>query len=396
MSTVRGILEQFFRQFEASYEAINTVELSRSALLENFDFLKKLYRAEHVIPVLKSNAYGHGLENVLKILEERDVPCVAVDSYHEALEVRAVSDYEVLVMGPVLPENFNKIETRHISYVIQDMSVLNVLTNSRRSIRIHLEFNTGLNRAGFEVRELRDVINVLRDNPQIELEGVMTQFYDAANPNQRATKAQIREFDDIVAQIKKAGFEPEYVHIAKTNGLTDSDSRFANTIRPGGGLYGINITPQDHPFFEQLEQLKPVLAFYTRIIKLRTLAKGEGVGYEHTFKAEKRTPTAIIPVGYAEGLPAVLSNGGTLRHKNGELPIIGRIAMNHTALNASQTKVKLWDRVEVISPNRGRPNSIRRLWLDFGLYPYDVLVGISADIRRKVVNHHKLQISHGR
>lgn len=393
MSTVRGILEQFFRQFEASFEAINVVELSKSAFLENFDLLKKLYRADYVIPVLKGNAYGHGLEQVLKILEDREVPCVAVDSYHEALEVRAVSDYDVLVMGPVLPENFSKIETRHAVYIIQDMSVLNVLTNSRRAIRIHLEFNTGLNRDGFEVGELRDVISVLRDNPQIELEGVMTQFYDAANPNQKATKVQIRQFDDIVGKIKKAGFDPKYIHIAKSNGLTDSASRYANTIRPGGGLYGINITPDEHPFFEQLEQLKPVLALYSRATKVRKLAKGEGVSYGHTYHSTKDTLSAVIPMGYSEGVPRVLSNTGAFRHRSGMLPIIGQVAMNHTIVDASKTKLRLWDRIEVISPDRSRPNSIRQLWKDHDLYPYETLVRISGDIRRKIVNHHKSQIS---
>lgn len=378
-------MEQFFRQFEASFETINSVELSKSALLENFDLLKKLYRADHVIPVLKSNAYGHGLEHVLRMLEEREVPCVAVDSYHEALEVRAVSDYDVLVMGAVLPENFNKIEIRHAIYVIQDMSVLNVLTNSRRSIRIHLEFNTGLNRDGFEAGELKEIVALLKDNPHIELEGVMTQFYDASNPDQVATKTQIKQFDEIVAQIKKAGFDPEYIHISKTNGLTDATSRFANTIRPGGGLFGINIAPDEHPFFDQLEQLRPVLGLYSRAIKLRQLAKGEGVSYGHTFKAGRDMLTAVIPVGYAEALPRQLSNAGVLRHKTGDLPIIGQVAMNHTIVDASQSKLKLWDRVEVISPDRGRPNSIRQLWKSHQLYPYEMLVGISDDIRRKIV-----------
>lgn len=386
MSTVRGILEQFFRQFEAGFEAINTVEISRSALLHNFDLLKKLYRAEHVIPVLKGNAYGHGLESVLKILEEREVPYVAVDGYHEALEVRAMSDLDVLVMGAVLPENFSKIETRHVAYVMQDMSILNVLTNNRHALKIHLEFNTGLNRQGFEIGELKDIISVLKDNPHIELDGVMTQLYDANNSNQKATKAQTKSFDAIVEKILKAGLKPRYIHISKTGGLTNSTSRYANTIRPGGGIFGINPLPEDHPFFDQLDQLRPVLGLYSRVIKLRQLKKGEGVGYGPTFRANKDIPTAVVPLGYAEGVSKELSNSGMLTHKGENLPIIGSIGMNHTTIDASNSRVKLWDRVTIISPNRDAPNSIGRLFKDHNLYYYQVLSGISGDIRRIVVD----------
>lgn len=385
MSTVRGILEQFFRQFEASFESINHVELSKSALLNNFDLLKKLYRAEYVIPVLKSNAYGHGLEPILKILDDRDVPYVAVDSYHEALEVRAISDFDVLIMGPVLPENFSKIETRHMAYVIQDMSVLNVLTNSRHSLKIHLEFNTGLSRQGFEANEVKDVIAILKDNPQIELDGVMTQLYDASNPDQTSTKDQIKQFDDVVSKMIKAGLEPRYIHLSKTAGLTDATSRYANTIRPGGGIFGINPLPEKHPFFDQLDQLKPVLGLYSRVIKLRELPAGSGVSYGHTYKTTAPTKTAVIPLGYTEGLPRELSNTGKLTYKGENLPIIGVISMNHTIVDATKSRVKLWDRVTVISPNRDAPNSVGRLYKDHDLYHYQTLVGISPDIRRKII-----------
>jgi alanine racemase len=213
----------------------------------------------------------------------------------------------------------------------------------------------------------------------------MTQFYDAANADQKATKTQIKQFDDIVGQIIKAGFNPAFVHIAKTNGLTDSTSRYANTIRPGGGLYGINIVPDEHPFFDQLEQLMPVLGLYSRAIKMRQLKPGEGVSYGHTFKAKQDLMTAVIPIGYAEGVPRLLSNVGVFRYKNSKLPIVGQVAMNHTIVDTSQSKLKLWDRVEVISPDRSKPNSIRQLWKLHELYPYQTLVGISPDIRRKII-----------
>jgi len=388
VSTVRGILEQFFRQFEASYESLNSIEVSRAAFLSNFDYLKKLYKAQNVIPVLKSNAYGHGFETILKILEDRKVPYVAVDGYHEALEVRAMSDVDVLVMATVLPENFSKIDTRHVAYVIQDMSMLNVLTNTRRALKVHLEFNTGLNRQGFDKSELKDVIRLLKDNPHIVLDGIMSHFYDAANPDRTSVDDQAKQFDEIAGKIKKAGLKPKYVHLSKTAGVYQPPSLHVNTIRPGAGLYGINplAGSGSKALIKKFDGLMPVLAMFSRIIKIRELGAGQGVSYGHDWVAGKPTTTAIIPVGYYEGLDRRLSGQDSLRHKGQSLPIIGRIGMNHTILDISASRAKLWDKVEVISRDSQAPNSLNAWWRDHGLYPYESLVRLSPNIRRRIVN----------
>lgn len=388
MSTLRGIMEQFFRQFEASYEVLNLVEISRSAFLNNFDLLKKIYKAEHVIPVLKSSAYGHGLESILNILQEREVPYVAVDGYNEALEVKAISDVDVLVMATVLPENFSKIETRHIAYVIQDMSALNVLTNTRRNIKIHLEFNTGMNRQGFDESELKEIIQILKDNPQIELDGLMSHFYDASNPERASLDKQVAEFDDIVARMHKAGFKPPYIHMSKTAGYTKKPSKYANTIRPGSGLYGVN------PFFngkskalkKKFEGLRPILGLSSHVIKIRELKAGEGVGYGHSFVAKRPTRVAILPIGYYEGVNRCLGGEATFSYRNQPLQVIGRVDMNHTALDVTSSPIQLWDRVEVISRDPEAPNSVLGWYRDFDLYPNETLARISPSIRRKIID----------
>lgn len=386
MSSVRNILEQFFRQFEASYETLNRIELSRTALLHNLAYLQELYGSKYVIPVLKANAYGHGLEQVVKILEDTEVPYVAVDSYHEALQVRAMSDLDVLVMGAILPENFTKIDIRHVSYVVQDSTVLNVLTNLQRSVKIHLEFNTGMNRQGFDASELSGVINILKDNPHIELDGVMTHFYDASSENRSSVDSQIKQFDDIVGKLKKAGIKPPYVHIAKTAGLSDIKSKHINTIRPGSGLYGVNPFPYDHPMSAIFDGLRPVLAFYSRLIKIRDLEAGDGVSYGHTYKLKSAGRVGILPVGYFEGVNEALANTGHFRHKNNQIKILGSVNMNHTMVDLTDSKAKLWDEIEIISRDKAAVNSLQSLWANHGLYPLVSLVRLGDDIRRVIVD----------
>lgn len=385
MSTVRNILEQFFKQFEASYETLNLIEVSRSAILHNFDELKTIYNTPNVIPVLKANAYGHGLEQVTRILEDREMPYVAVDGYHEALQVRAMSDLEILVMGAIMPENFSKIEVRHVAYVIQDSSVLNVLTNLRRPVKVHLEFNTGMNRQGFDESEVKSVIRTLKDNPHIEVDGVMSHFYDAGHESRASVDSQVKLFDGIVSKIKKSGIKPKYFHIAKTAGLSKVKSKHINTIRPGTGLFGINPFPVGHPLYKKYENLKPALNFYSRLIKIRNLEAGDGVSYEHSYRVKKPTRVGVVPAGYFEGVNEALSKQGAFRYKNTELPILGNINMNHTMVDLSDCKAKLWDQVEIISHDPEAANSIQALWQKQGIYTLVTLARLSQDIRRVIV-----------
>jgi alanine racemase len=382
-------MEQFFRQFDANYQPHTKIHLSQSAIVHNFYYLQQLYEAEYVIPVLKANAYGHGLSEITQILEEAEikVPYIAVDSYQEALQVRALSDYDVLVMGAVLPQNFTRIDVKHITYVIQDISALSVLSNQRRTTRIHLEFDTGLNRQGFSASEVKDIIPLLKDNPQIQLDGVMSHFYDSNSNDRSSLDTQVERFDAIVARIKKAGFDPPYIHIAKTTGMSETGSQHTNAIRIGAGLYGLNLLDQNNPIYAQFEPLRPVLRLTSSIIKQRTLNKDEGVGYGHTYRApQDGTVIGVVPFGYADGLPPELGNSGSIVYRTTELPIVGTVAMNHIAVNLTDVKAGLWKRVEIISSDIESPASLRHRQQTNNIYPLRFLASLSPDIRRVIVD----------
>ena len=124
----------------------------------------------------------------------------------------------------------------------------------------------------------------------------------------------------------------------------------------------------------------------SRVIKIRKIEAGEGVGYGHTFTAKRPMKIAVLPIGYYEGLNRVLGGEATLSYKNQPLQIIGKIDMNHTTLDVTSSPVRMWDRVEVISRNPEAPNSLASWWRDFGLYPYQTLVRLSPNIRRRVVD----------
>ena len=127
------------------YVSLNLVEINRNNLLFNFDFFKKEIGLE-IWPVLKSNAYGHGIKEVTKILEERDFEYLVIDGYHEVLEIRKVTKRPVLMIGPMRLENFLNIKWKNLAIMVQDSKTIKFLGELNKKIKIHLKVNTGMNR----------------------------------------------------------------------------------------------------------------------------------------------------------------------------------------------------------------------------------------------------------
>jgi alanine racemase len=368
------------------YRTLNRIELSEEALLYNIDLIAKQHPGQMVIPVLKGNAYGHGLVEMARMLNYAQCPFVAVDGYFEAAKIRDISSSYILVMGYILPENLHLVDTKRCSFVVQDIAGLTAFSKLGRPIRIHMELNTGFNRLGLQPEEIPSYLATLKKYPNLKLEGVMTHLVDADNDlSDRFTVRQQKMFDAEVKEIFDAGFKPTMIHIAQTAGSPKIKSKYANTIRLGIGTYGINPLGPKDPKARKLSALKPVLELKSTIIKVIDLETGDFVGYNATFKAAGPMRIGVLPLGYYEGLPRELSNLGCVTRGRKVLPIVGRVCMNHTMIDLSGSKLKVGDEVTVISRSPEHQNSITRLRTEHGLFPYTVLTGLSSSVRRVIV-----------
>ena len=157
------------------YQVLNRVELSGAAVLHNVSLLQKQHPDFEIIPVLKSNAYGHGLREMAQILNDADINLLAADGYFEAARIRRITQHRIVVLGYILPSNVKLLDTKRCSFVVQDTVVLTALGKLRKPVRIHVELNTGMNRLGLSRQELPDYLRVLGKYPNLELEGVMSQ-----------------------------------------------------------------------------------------------------------------------------------------------------------------------------------------------------------------------------
>jgi len=339
-----------------NYESLNKIEINRKSLLDNYDFYKKISRNE-IWPVLKSNAYGHGIREVTKILLARDFEYFVVDGYQEVLEIRKITDRPILIIGTILPSNFSKINWKNLTIMVQDEESVEALGKLNKQIKVHLKINTGMNRQGVEMSEVEKIIELIKKYPKLELEGVMSHLAGIDD------KKQIKKFKEV----KKIAGGVKYFHLGATNGVGD-------IIRLGIGLYGLGN-----------EELKPVLSLKTTITNVKRIRKGERVSYGGEFVAKKNVYVGVIPVGYNECLDRRLSNRGWVKYKNRFYQIAGRVCMNMTVINFDQTKPELFDEVEVISNCSDDKNSVKNMAEICETIPYEILVKINSGIRRTII-----------
>lgn len=382
----RSSLAKKLQSFEKEFAVYNNIYISRSAILHNFDLLSQLSPGGMVIPVLKSNAYGHGLEQITTILKDRKMPYIAVDGYFEGIHIHEISKQPVLVMGSINGVNYASIKPNGYAFVVHDLESLKAMGATNKPFTVHIEIETGMGRHGVRIDELPEFLNQVKTYKNLYVEGVMSHLADADNPTtaEHVTK-QAQRFDQAVEMVISAGFKPKYIHIAQSAGSTKVVSKYANTLRTGIALYGISPLEITDSSADKLRALRPALSLTSTITKTLDVDNGESVGYGCTFIAKRNSRIGVLPLGYYEGLPRVLSNIGKVKLQNEYLPIAGRVCMNHTMIDITDSNAKSGDEVTVISADPSDPSSIVRICQDNKLFNYGLLVGFNQNIRRTII-----------
>jgi alanine racemase len=376
------------------YTPLITILISEKNILHNLREFQKYAPHRVIAPVLKSNAYGHGLLEVARIIEkdirqdpnkQNTIPFLIVDSYFEAVALRAAGiKSSLLIIGYTRPETIQQSRLRHVSFTVTSLDVLRDIQWSRRRIDIHLKIDTGMHRQGIMSDEVSSAIDILHQSPNINLQGICTHLSDSDGNNPAYTRTQISRWNTIASQFKKEFPLLTWIHVSATYGHPFSAEIDANISRLGLGLYGLS-----EPTARMKElQLQPVMEMKTIITSVKTLKKGESIGYNNTFTAPHDMRVATIPVGYYEGIDRHLSNRGYVLVGSDRTAcrIVGRVSMNITSIDVSHMNVHINDEVVVISSHTKDPNSISsNVTLSEGTIPYEMVVRIPAHLKRVVV-----------
>ena len=321
------------------------VEIHEQSLTSNIQTLKSLVsEGSTFCPVLKSNAYGHGMKEVARIARRNGVNAFAVDSIDEALLLRDLFPTSMLlVLGYTISDRFLEAIHANIELTMYDLEGLreleSVASKSSLNAKVHVKIDTGLTRQGILPDDLSDILTCFHQSPHIQLVGVSSHFAnieDTVNPE--FATIQFERFKKNVELITSDGFQPEHIHCTCSAATILYPQTHGTLVRAGISLYGIypSISVEETIKRQSIScVLKPVLTWKTRIAQIKTISSGTPIGYGLTETVNKRSRIAILPVGYWDGYDRGLSSKGEVLVSGYRCKIMGRVCMNMMMINVS-------------------------------------------------------------
>lgn len=294
--------------------------------------------------VVKADAYGHGAAPVAEAALAAGASWLGVATAEEVLELRAAGiAARTLILGPV-PADWLPAVARDCMITLADHASLDVLHGlpGPHRPRVHIKIDTGMTRLGVAVDELPALLAAI-DPARIVVEGVYTHLACADDSDPSMTRAQLTTFAR-AAELVRARFPGAICHAAASAGVLGHPEAALDLVRIGIALYGV--APAPHLSVP----LRPVMTLSSRVIRTRHVAAGTPVSYGATYRPQRATTIATVPVGYADGYPRALSNAGVMRIGGQRHPIAGRVCMDFTMLDVGDAPVREGDEVTVFGP----------------------------------------------
>jgi alanine racemase len=376
------------------------------ALASNYRAIaRSLPKSCALMPVVKADAYGHGARHVARRLAEEGAPVFAVAVVEEGLELRRAGITQpILVMGWIGKDQLGSLVdgglTPNIHSVEQAEEMKIFLEGEegrggpRAPLPVHLKLDTGMTRLGVRGEELPPVLDRLDAmKGKIFLEGVFQNFASAEEPGGAQTETQLRIFLEGVKAIRAAGHQPSIIHTDNSAAtllrISSSPSKKSSLfeishVRPGLALYarvpGLSS--------EQNDSLSDVMSFVSVVDQVKTVPPGTRVGYGGTFVAARTTTLAIVPAGFADGVPRHLSGLGHVLIGGRRCPIAGRVSMDLTAVDVTDLPARPGRGEEVVFFGR---QGDARLGVDevaraAGTVAWEILCGVGPRVPRIILS----------
>ena len=310
-------------------------EIDLGALRSNFRALRAVATHGELMVVVKADAYGHGAVTVTRTLIDEGCRHFGVATLDEARELREAGiRTRVYLQAGFFAEQVAEIVALDLTPFVFDASMIGLLDRAAASagridFPIHVKIDSGATRLGVMPADIPDVIAAVRAASAVRLEGVCTLLANAGDPKSPITDAQLRVFNHAIDTMKAAGMKPSVIHVANSAALVLRHDSHFNLARPGLAIYGL---PPVTAVRERVE-LRPVMAFKTRLMQIKRAPAGSGVGYGHTFVTPCESLIGVLPVGYADGYRRGLQHGGEVIVRGARAPVVGAVSMDLTTID---------------------------------------------------------------
>ncbi len=363
------------------------VEVNKQAIEYNLKQFRRLIGAKTLLmPVVKSNAYGHGLIKVAEICQgSKEVDRICVVNLDEALELLRNG-----IKKPIMILSFYELDAEKIKIAIAKKVIFpiysedqinflnNVAKKIKTAVKVHLKVDVGTTRVGILPKDALKFAKKITQSNNLNLEGIWSHFA-SSETDKKFTDKQQHCFEDIINELEKNKIKIPLRHLACSAATILHKNSHFNGIRLGLSTYGLYPDKNSR----KIIKLKPALSLNTKIIQLKTVPKKTKIGYGGTFTTSSATVIAVLPIGYWDGIDRRMSNNGEVLIGGQKCPILGRICMNLMMVNVTKLKkIKVGQTATVIGQQGKSKITADDIAKNIGTINYEIVDRINPLIKR--------------
>ncbi len=367
------------------------VEVNSASLRHNFSAVKSIVPKDaHIMAVVKANAYGAGAIKASEIFLQEGANYLGVATLDEALELRShFSKPPILILGYSPNANASMLIDNDLSAMIFSLEQAEVFSQmalkSQKRLKIHLKIDTGMHRLGLEPNfKSIEIIKKIRALKGLEVEGIFTHLSNADAKIKTHAKNQMKAFNAFLEQLLNQKIEFQYRHAYNSAGILSlcngNESRLLNLYRPGIMLYGFypsNGMKETCPTI-----LKNVISLKAQIVQIRSVKKGEFIGYGEHFYTNEETLVGVLALGYADGLMRALGNRIQVAINNQLAPLIGKVCMDQCFVKLNNIQAKEGDEVILFGDKSTKANDASEIAALLNTIPYETISTLSKRLER--------------
>ncbi len=335
-----------------------------------------------IIAVVKANAYGHGAAEVGPTLEQAGAAMLACADIEEGIVLRRAGvRIPIIVFGALGVSDLDGVFQYYLTPTISTPSAGRALQTAAAKhgaiLKCHLKIDTGMNRLGFRHDNIARTLPEIAASPNLSIDAVYTHFATADEPESPAFNLQRERFEHACATLAAIGITPRARHAANSAALLRDERVWYDLVRPGLLLYGLVPAP-----LASTMPLRPALSLHSRIVHVKGLRPGEGVGYGLRTVFDRPATIAVVPAGYADGLDRRLAGNGYMLVRGRRAPIVGSVCMDMTMIDVTGTDVAPGDEVVIVGAQGQEAIGFREIAASVGTISYELLCRVGARIER--------------
>jgi alanine racemase len=359
------------------------VQIDLDRLSANYHAIQEHVGSATVMPILKANAYGHGLVRVGQHMQQLGASMIGVAYLEEGILLREAGvTISILVLGGILGSQAPLFLEHRLTSTVSSLQKLEQIEEAAAAAgikaKVHLKIDTGMERIGVHYYSAEDLLNASLKCQHVQVEGIFSHFANSDAADLTSAKLQIERFQNVLAFYKKRALPVPLSHMANSGAVLQLPESWFDMVRPGILLYGV------YPSAEAARtvQVQPALTWSSRVVYFKVVQSGHPVSYGSTWQSDHPVRVVTVPVGYGDGYFRAMSGKAQVLIRGKQYPVVGTICMDQFMVNIEQDSAFNEDKVTLVGQDGAQKIGVEELADWAGTIPYEILTNINTRVPR--------------